>query len=142
MRTKKVNRYYCDFCGKGGCAAGHMKRHEQRCTLNPGRVCGMCLYGKDDNEKQPDLASLVSIVNSWEPAELHRHDYGSVEFNTAAARQLETLADAAGNCPACILSALRQAIPGRTDAVSYPYKIEAQKWLEDHRPENGRGGYE
>lgn len=137
MKTKKVNRYYCDFCGKGGCAAGHMKRHEERCTLNPNRICGMCIYAENDHK--PDdplgLSGLVAIVNSWRPEELFGHDYGSVEYIKAADRQLKTLRDAAGNCPACILAALRQAQPGRTDGVSFAYKTEATAWLENYRPD-------
>lgn len=42
MKTKRVNRYYCDYCKKQGGSASHISRHEKRCTMNPDRECGVC----------------------------------------------------------------------------------------------------
>ena len=35
MKTKRVLRYYCDFCGRGGCGKYAMEVHEKYCTMNP-----------------------------------------------------------------------------------------------------------
>lgn len=62
MKTKKVNRYYCDYCGKSGGAAGHMRRHEERCMLNPQRICGMCRFAEFAEFAPKPLAELVALL--------------------------------------------------------------------------------
>jgi hypothetical protein len=38
MITKKVNRYFCEFCRKGKFSAPWIRRHEAHCYKNPSRV--------------------------------------------------------------------------------------------------------
>ncbi len=38
MKTKKVSRYYCDFCNKGKLSKPWMVKHERHCYKNPDRV--------------------------------------------------------------------------------------------------------
>lgn len=83
MRKKKVWRYYCDFCGKGGCNGGHTKEHELHCTLNPERVCGVC---QASGQKQQPINVLM---NAYEES-------------------LEKLKDVAEGCPTCMLAGIRQ----------------------------------
>jgi hypothetical protein len=83
MRKKKVWRYYCDFCGKGGCGSGAMKHHEKHCTLNPQRICRMCQV---IGESQQGMDFLVA-----------NYDKGGIE----------TLRSAANECPNCMLAAIR-----------------------------------
>ncbi len=59
MKIKKVNRYYCSYCQKSGCAANHMKKHEKRCTMNPNRFCGMCAVMGNEQLKLEDLMSIL-----------------------------------------------------------------------------------
>lgn len=116
MKTKKVNRYYCDYCKKSGCSAPHMRKHEERCTMNPRRRCGVCGLLE---EAQVPLEPLVQVFRK-SPAGQLDGPAGSYRYfsDAMAAESNDALADvrvAANNCPACILAAIRQAgIPVRS----------------------------
>ena len=84
MRSKKVWRYWCDHCGKGGLSKHHMIEHEKHCTMNPHRVCGMC--ARDEDAVQKPMAELVAAYDE----------------------SLEALAAKAEGCPACMLAGIRQ----------------------------------
>lgn len=88
MRTAMRPRYYCDHCNKGNGSPSAMKRHERGCTLNPQRVCGMCKVTADKGgpEPAPSRDELVRIMDE---------------------AGFKAMCEAANNCPACILSALR-----------------------------------
>ena len=89
MRKKKVWRYWCDFCNKGGCGCFQMKIHEKHCTMNPNRQCRICPY-IDLGKTQPINVLIVALGNG----------------DTLGMSNLRRLC---GNCPACILSAIRQS---------------------------------
>ena len=121
MRTKRVNRYYCDFCRKSGCSAPHMAKHERHCTMNPNRECGVC---KMLNLRQQPMAVLLALQPN--PADYPATDeFGAIprELSEAAEASLQELRDATDDCPACILAALRQGricIP----AIGYDFRRE------------------
>lgn len=108
MKVKRINRYYCDFCKKSGCSKSHLQHHEERCTLNPNRTCGVCKMLK---EIQPPLETLVAVLPSPQGQELHDekydYDYFPESFTTSCNEALKGLRDAANDCPACILAAIR-----------------------------------
>ena len=106
MRTKRVNRYYCDYCKKSGCSKYHMERHEMFCTMNPNRECRMCALV---DEPQPDLAELIALLPtaSWEQ-ESEDNGLLSYDFHDALDGAMVKLKEAANGCPACMLAALRQ----------------------------------
>ena len=79
-----------------------MKRHEQGCTLNPERKCGICLHA---GLKQKPMADLKSA------------------FGDCDMKRLRELCE---DCPACILAALRQAIGKRT----YEWETGDSNWPE------------
>ena len=81
MITKMRPRYYCEHCKKGSGSPSYMKRHEAACTLNPNRICRM--HGR------PTLSRdrLTEIMN---------------------AEGFPAMCKAADECPACILSVVRQ----------------------------------
>lgn len=82
MKTKRVLRYYCDFCRKSGCRKDCIEKHEAHCIRNPNRKCGMC-----------ELAGIAQ-----KPFE---------ELNRVWGKEgLEAMKDAANHCPACILSTI------------------------------------
>jgi hypothetical protein len=93
MTRKKVWRFYCEFCKKSGCSGGHIKDHEESCTNNPNRVCGF--HGHPDwaDGPQRPIAELIVAARSGE----------------TWADGMKALRDAADNCPACILAALKQS---------------------------------
>ncbi len=124
MKVKKVNRYYCDFCKKKGLHAGFMRKHEKGCTANPERVCGFCHFAGYD---QRPIKEMISILNQDIPVE----------------DRMEKLREYANDCPACILSAIRQSglqkfDPDETGCNQAPdfefdFKKEAAKFWEEHQ---------
>jgi len=120
MRQKKVWRYYCDHCKKGGCGKWAMAKHEQHCTNNPQRRCRCC----DDNVDAHDLHIAI------------------VEFRCAFAAGGSAIAVPAlrfkvGGCPMCMLAVIRQsgvqtAIQSEPDQamwVQWDYKSEREAWF-------------
>lgn len=92
MRKKRTWRYYCDYCNKAGCSAGHMQRHEKHCTLNPNRKCRMC----DMLEAvQKPLVTLVAVFGVYE---------SDARSKAERVTQLEELTE---GCPACMLATAR-----------------------------------
>lgn len=85
MRRKKVWRYYCDFCNKGGCSAASMSRHEESCCRNPDRVCRMCETAGIGGLTVPELVEAL------------------------ADGDLKALRAASDGCPACMLAAIIQS---------------------------------
>ena len=108
MITKKVNRYYCEYCKRSMGHAGHMKKHEKHCTMNPNRECRMCDIV--DSERIP-LNELIKIL----PQPRRREEIINNELvqcdiaNIGEIKEaFKVLRDKASNCPACILAVLRQ----------------------------------
>ena len=110
MRTKKVNRYYCDYCKKSGCSASHMSRHEKRCTMNPNRKCGVCGLMEEEQPAMSELLKVLPKASDYPPVE---DEFGGqtlpqelLDLTEAAMPRLRKVAN---NCPACILAAIRQS---------------------------------
>lgn len=108
MRSKRVIRYYCDFCNRGKFRKPDMEKHERGCTANPNRVCGLCERVGNATTSLPDMISAI--------------ESGGLE-------QLETLVD---SCPACILAGVRawNKLDTTTDdeMIFFNYKEAADKW--------------
>jgi hypothetical protein len=87
MRTKKVTRYYCDHCGKGKFKRPDMEAHEQSCTRNLNRHCGLC------NREWLAIAALAKeMVDRGEDDEC-----------------LLWLRNSCGHCPSCMLAVIQYA---------------------------------
>ena len=133
MRTKKVNRFWCDYCNKAGCSASHMSRHEEGCTLNPNRTCGFCV--KLLQQEQSDIATIIASLPP-ESEYLKVEKLGDQEWTSYDSEYLNgillpIIREKTGDCPACIMAVLRQAyIP--TPAVSdFDFKKERQDIWDD-----------
>jgi hypothetical protein len=144
MKTKKVNRYYCDFCNRGGCSAAHMKKHERHCTANPERecrVCGNAVRPRDvrvplgPNDPQRGEAERVldfyRTAYSWPDTIDEREAEAEREFEKlmgadVASRALEEIRSASRNCPACILAVIRQSESLLT--FDFDFKKEMAEW--------------
>ena len=113
MKTKRVNRYYCDYCKKSGCSSYHMKRHEETCTNNPGRKCRMhVLYL--EHEPETSAAALAQMLRD----------------GVAMGR----IRELSNGCPMCILSAIRQSGLLRSEEpvdFGFDYKKERESWFRD-----------
>ncbi len=131
MKTKKVNRYYCDFCKKSGCAAGHMHKHERRCTLNPERECGVC--GILELTDQPPVSELMALLPDPEPYRTDDEcgESFSYALANAANEALPELRKAANNCPACTMAAIRQRSIPLAMVEDFDFKREMESaWSE------------
>jgi hypothetical protein len=124
MTKKQVWLYACDFCKKKkGRSSGHMKRHEQSCTLNPNRVCRVCKmkHGEDMQPfKQRPIEELKRLLP--DPSLFKTEDeFENIIFDGLTEKvneALPALREVCGNCPACIMAALRQKgipVPVATD---------------------------
>ncbi len=123
MKTKKVLRFYCDFCKKAGFSKGRMRTHESKCFRNPARVCTLCEEADEGPQKpSAELASLLSF---------DKEDYGMADLRAAS-----------NNCPACIMAAIFQRKLQSTEDFKeegplnygFEYKAEMDKWYERQRP--------
>lgn len=135
MKTKRVNRYYCDFCKKSSGAAWAMERHEAGCTANPDRQCGMCEISGGDARELPVLIALLPNGHEY----LRRIDAGEKSSNggmtyeiydeaeKAVAATMPVLTEATEGCPACILAALRQS--GCARFSKFDWKAERESFL-------------
>lgn len=108
-------RYKCEFCGKNGRSAGHMRQHEIGCTMNPDRVCRCHEYAAPGTKARP-VAELLVVLRENCDAE----DHGLAELRLAAEE-----------CPCCILAALRQSglVKGYCDEDGYtPPKVGKEQF--------------
>lgn len=132
MRTKKVNRYWCDFCNKGGLSAFHMRKHELHCTLNPKRHCRVCDLFEGGSTNEPlELTKLIpSDVFSKDGRGFQSYDQEKI------ALALAKLREATDNCPACIMAAIR--LSGHPVPVfeGFDFKMEMKYLLEDWNKSN------
>jgi len=122
MNRKRVWRYYCEYCKKSGCSAGHMKKHEAGCARNPHRKCGYCKAG---GLKQQPMKDLIEALGDGQKEGLDR------------------LRDLANGCPMCILAAITQSgiqhIEADEDGISglhvdFDFKKEREEfWREINR---------
>lgn len=134
MKTKKVNRYYCDFCKKSGGSSYHMKEHEKHCTMNPDRQCRMCEIA----EVEPlDIAEIIPMLPKAS-AYTEKEDLGPwgvserVDFEAHGKAVMAFIKDKT-LCPACTLAILRQ---GKIESVYsdiWDYKEASRKALEAHK---------
>lgn len=116
MKVVKKNVYYCDFCKKRGLSGGHMKAHEEHCTMNPGRYCRMCdMLGN----KQHDIRAIVEGLRKCfeiKPVDVTKPDFALSEYENTnevvwkadTVITLTAIRQLADNCPVCILAILRQ----------------------------------
>lgn len=105
MRTKRVLRYWCDYCNKSMGSKNGMQTHERHCTMNPNRYCRMC------NGRQKPIKELSNAAN----------------------KGLTELRAVAYGCPACMLSGIRQrehiplTIDISTSLDNFHFKEETKK---------------
>jgi len=127
MRRKQVWRYYCEYCGKGGCSASHMQKHEDHCISNPNRECGMCGCGPENQAKLRELIPLLPPEH-----ELYWGEGWSCEEEEAITESLNAalpaIREAVANCPLCILAALKQTDVPAHFATDFDYQRERLEW--------------
>lgn len=100
MRSKKVWRYWCDFCSKGSCQKSSMVSHERGCTANPNRVCGLCAAAELEQKPIAELISAYRIDAGTDEQRRGEYDCTVDPVELLKARN---------RCPACALAASRQS---------------------------------
>jgi hypothetical protein len=108
MRTITKKVFYCDFCKKHSLRSDCTKSHEEHCTLNPDRQCGLC-----DNQ---DLGIAFDIEEIK-------------ETDLWTSRKILITGD---ECPCCVLSFVRR---NKIDTVK---KIKDEKSFWDYKEESKR----
>lgn len=126
MRTKKVTRHYCDFCGKGSFKKPTMAEHEAKCFNNPKRICAMCENAAEDTQLLIAESMREFILEG--PDE----DYKGELWREADKAWLDNLRKLTGDCPACILSVLKQGKIRAFDIFDYKAERDAY-WAERMR---------
>lgn len=112
-----VRRFFCDFCHRRGMAhAEDMRIHEWGCTMNPNRKCWLCedAYAPDIKKVSAELRKMIDP------------DAGLEESLAAREDAIKWLRTQCGDCPACMLSVLRQAKVFAWDV--FDYKKEREAW--------------
>ena len=109
MKQFKRWRYYCDFCKKAGGSKGHIARHEKSCTMNPNRICNVCLSLLEVEQKP--ISQLLKILPNGRSF-IEEEIAGIISYGTLekeVEKHMPKLRNLTVNCPACIMAALRQA---------------------------------
>ena len=144
MKTKRVNRYYCDFCKKSGCSAPHLRKHEEHCTMNPRRICGLCAV--ENNTSPEELAEAVaSIPNVEQFKHSNSDEFGESEWYSIPEETVKTvladLSDRFDGCPVCTFTALRQAGWAGIIHGQFNLKERIAAWWSDVNNEEDRRSY-
>jgi len=134
MKVKRVLRYYCEFCKKSGGGKAAMIKHEEHCTMNPNRICGLC-NGVYTDADLPDMIALLPDPEEYQDEDATGKWYTpmlTTDANVALGKIRELT-----ECPACILSAIRQRgipVPVVSD---FNYQKESEAYLSerDNEPE-------
>lgn len=126
MKTRKVNRYYCEHCGKGGQSASCMSVHEKHCGMNPNRECRLCKNRFQIEEARKILGPPLDKDELKEIAAgviIGRVPQQSIE-------DLGKLEDLYDGCPNCILAAFKQT--GHHGALEFGwiYSEALAEWWE------------
>ena len=136
MKTKRVNRYYCDFCKKSGGSSYHMKNHEKYCTMNPDRECRMCKFVDGSQLPMAELLALLPGIEKYEQVDEYGNDYYSATLRPAMIEPLKMLREATDDCPVCILATLRQrGIPFEFYCDEFDYSKEFADVMKLHNDE-------
>jgi hypothetical protein len=125
MRTKTVQRYFCDHCSKGMFKKPSMVSHETVCIANPNRACFLCQSGVGGR----DYKALVVEFKRRPDVEYNdEHDVHEVKSNDA----ISWLSSKVDGCPACVLAVLKQ---GKIMAFGvFEYKDQVRFWNREQNP--------
>ena len=126
MKTKRVLRYYCEFCKKSGGVKRAMEKHEKHCTMNPDRECRMC-----ETESIPQVP-MQQLLESLGPLEQSENEWGNLVTIPGDVEGVRELTE----CPACILAAIRQS--GQVAYMyNFDYKAECEMfWVRINREQD------
>lgn len=132
MKTKIKTVYYCEYCGRHRLTSHSIKKHEEHCTLNPHRVCGMCGLS--------DLTPLLEKYRNRFKIEKEEAEFGTtlneVQLKwvwTDGEVTIEDIQDDVEGCPACTLAILRQTAMDRYPSPldGFDYQKARKEWWQE-----------
>ena len=143
MKSKKMWRYKCDFCGKWGGSKYHMTHHECRCTMNPSRECGVCAWKQRlwGDCIQRTMVELLTVIGDRAAFIKKSDEWGDTFDEDALGIVLGKLREFTDNCPACILAAFRQSNILLYGVGGFNFKSEMESVLSDLRADQGERDY-
>lgn len=112
MKIIKKNVYYCEFCNKKSLAAHATSSHEKHCTANPNRHCRICEMSTTIQDEVNEYKSRFTLQKNEQTQDIFSDKF----FNTDEyivrwvdkPVTIDELRERFDDCPACILSILRQ----------------------------------
>lgn len=117
-----------------------MRKHIERCTMNPNRHCGMCDLLELEQRPIGDLLAILAKHKLYRMDEvmLAESPTGIEDIDKHEKAAIEELGDEVEHCPACMLAAIRQA------GVSLPwrYKEAMKETMDCHNDSMADMGYE
>lgn len=123
MKTKRVLRYYCDFCKKAGQSKYWMGIHEKVCTKNPNRICRLC---KNPVKAKEIADEFIGAKDDWTyPISDQRID-----------KTLKDIEKACHSCPNCMLAVIRQSQVSPMVFSNFDYKKALEHWWHEVREED------
>lgn len=127
----KKNRivYYCDFCKKKLMRVDAMIQHEEHCTANLDRKCGVC----EDDNILPNYRKILEELKARYKIYESQTDYSFMDYSIKWIGEKitrDTLAKLVDNCPACMLT-LWRAIDDIAKPEDFNYKKEMESWWEE-----------
>jgi len=131
MKAVKKYVYYCDFCKKKGLRKDAIIRHEWHCTMNKNRWCRLC---ENTSDMADDIKMFKSRFEVYYP-EFRNHESFISSFPKIKWIEepitIEELRDKYDNCPACILSVLRQTQVNQYDInFEFEYEKESKEYFD------------
>jgi len=125
MRKKMVWRYYCDYCKTSKGTKKSMEHHEERCTMNPNRKCGLCaMVGGGYGQLEEGLSALKPYGDFVKKPD---EAWGGTLPRGAE----QKLRDAVDNCPVCMLAAIRQFGLETGQMPGFDYESESKSHYSD-----------
>lgn len=100
MKIRVKNVYYCDFCKKHSLMP--LLKHEQYCTLNPGRACRLC-----ENERTNAGFDYKAAAKKFFDQAVKNLCEAPGDDAHAFEIKAVDLMDPVEGCPACALTILR-----------------------------------
>lgn len=97
MKSKVKTVYYCDYCRKHSLVKHTLEHHEERCTGNINRVCHWDWNNRTNAPHDTD-ESIEKLVKHFK----------RLARTTITDKDIGYLADCVYDCPACMLTVLKQ----------------------------------
>ena len=112
MKAKTKTVYYCDYCKKHSLRP--LAKHEQYCTGNPNRQCGLC--GRTET-----LSGIIALFKK-QTGYIEKQGEYEIELQNICQPHIKDIMEELENCPICTFAVIRQV-----GLHKYPFDMEGFK---------------